>query len=281
MAAIPLSLLAAVCWGSADFIGGIVSRRNAIPGVMLTVLGVGFLVPLAYVLVTAEAVPSGRAILYAVIGGTLGATGLTFFYLAMSLGKIGVVTPIAASGVAVPVIVGVIGGDELAGMVAVGMGLTVAGIILTSIESSEEEVHEDRAGGRRVVAIALFAALGLGSYFVFSEPAYEESVAWTLVFARTIAVPLLLAFVIARKVTMPSGRDRGLAVSGGLFDVSATALVGLALAGGALSIVAVLSSLYPVVAIFLAFLILRERLRPVQALGALLALSGVILIAAG
>lgn len=281
MAAVPLSLLAALCWGSADFIGGIVSRRNQVPGVMLTVLGIGFLLPLAFVLVTAEGLPSGRAILYAIIGGTLGATGLTLFYVAMSLGKLGVVTPIAASGVAVPVIVGVLGGDRLATPVAIGLGLTVAGIILTSIEGSEEELEEDKSGGRKVVAIALLAALGLGSYFVFSEVAYEESVGWTLVFARTIAVPALLAFVIAQRVAMPSGRDRGLAVVGGTFDVTATALVGLALSGGALSIVAVLSSLYPVVTIFLAYLILRERLRPVQAVGAFLALAGVILIASG
>lgn len=281
MAAVPLSLLAALCWGSADFIGGIVSRRNQIPGVMLTVLGTGFLIPLAYVLVTSEAVPSGHAILFAIIGGTLGSIGLTLFYLAMSLGKLGVVTPIAASGVAVPVIVGVVGGDQLPTMVAVGLALTVTGIILTSIEGSEEELEEDKAGGRKVVAIALLAALGLGSYFVFSKVAYEESVAWTLVFARTVAVPALLAFVIARRVVMPAGRDRGLAVTGGTFDVAATAFVGLALAGGALSVVAVLSSLYPVVTIFLAFFILRERLRPVQALGAFLALAGVILIASG
>jgi drug/metabolite transporter (DMT)-like permease len=281
MAAIPLSLLAALCWGSADFIGGIVSRRNAIPGVMLTVLGVGLAAALAFVLVTSEPLPSTRAIAFAVIGGTIGSAGLTLFYLAMSLGKLGVVTPIAASGVAVPVIVGIIGGDSLATMVAVGLALAVTGIIFSSIEGSEEELHEDKAGGRRVVAIALLAALGLGSYFVFAKVAYEESVAWTLVFGRVVAVPVLLAAVVARHVRMPSGRDRGLAVGGGLFDVSATALVGLALAGGALSIVAVLSSLYPVVTIFLAFLILRERLRPVQALGALLALSGVVLIAAG
>lgn len=281
MAAVPLSLLAALCWGSADFIGGIVSRRNQIPGVMLTVLGVGLVIPLVFVLVTSEAVPSGHAILFAIIGGTLGSAGLTLFYLAMSLGKLGVVTPIAASGVAVPVVVGVIGGDQLATIVAVGLGLTVTGIILTSIEGSEEELEEDKTGGRKVVAIALLAALGLGSYFVFSKVAYEESVAWTLVFARAIGVPALLVFVIARGVTMPAGKDRGLAVMGGTFDVTATALVGLALTGGALSVVAVLSSLYPVVTIFLAFFILRERLRPVQAVGATLALVGVVLIASG
>lgn len=281
MASIPLSLLAACCWGTADFIGGIVSRRNAIPGVMLTVLGVGLTASLAYVLIAAEAVPSREAILYATVGGALGSAGLSLFYLAMSLGKLGVVTPIAATGVAVPVIVGVVGGDTLPGMVAAGMALAVTGIIISSIEGSEEELHEDKSSGPKVVAIALLSALGLGCYYVFSEPAYEESVAWTLVFGRAVAVPLLLAYVIAKAVKVPAGRDRGLLVGGGLFDVSATALVGLALAGSALSVVAVLSSLYPVVTIFLAFLILRERLRPVQALGAFLALAGVVLIAAG
>jgi drug/metabolite transporter (DMT)-like permease len=199
----------------------------------------------------------------------------------MSMGKLGVVTPIAASGVAVPVIVGLVGGDRLATRVAIGLGLTFAGIILTSIEGSEKELVEDRSGGRRVVAIALLSAVGLGSYFAFADVSYEESVGWTLVFARILAVPVLLAFVIARRVSMPAGGDRGLAVAGGTFDVTATTLVGLALAGGALSIVAVLSSLYPVVAIFLAYVILRERLRPVQALGAFLALAGVVLIASG
>lgn len=281
MAAVPLSLLAALCWGSADFIGGVVSRRNQIPGVMLTVLGVGFLLSLSYVLLASEALPSSHAILFAIIGGTVGSAGLTLFYLAMSLGKLGVVTPIAASGVAVPVIVGIIGGDELPTLVAVGLALTVTGIILTSIEGSEEELEEDKDGGRKVVAIALLSAVGLGSYFVFSRVSYEESIGWTLVFGRSIAVPVLLAFVIVRHVVMPAGRDRGLAITGGTFDVAATAFVGLALAGGALSVVAVLSSLYPVVTIFLAFFILRERLRPIQALGALLALAGVILIASG
>ena len=65
MAAIPLSLLAAVCWGSADFIGGIVSRRNAIPGVMLTVLGVGLAAALTFVIVASEPVPAQAVVPHA------------------------------------------------------------------------------------------------------------------------------------------------------------------------------------------------------------------------
>ncbi|MFM9023483.1 MAG: EamA family transporter, partial [Solirubrobacterales bacterium] len=93
MAAIPLSLLAALCWGSADFIGGVLSRRNPVVVVLLIVFGVGLALALAFVALTGPALPSGRAIAFALIGGALGSTGLGLFYLAMSLGKLGVVAP--------------------------------------------------------------------------------------------------------------------------------------------------------------------------------------------
>lgn len=281
MAAIPLSLLAALCWGSADFIGGVLSRRNPVAVVLLIVFSVGLTLALVFALATSSPFMSGHAIFLALLAGTLGSTGLGLFYLAMSLGKVGVVAPIAASGVAIPVVVGIAGGESLAPLVAVGMGLTIAGIILTSIESSEEEIHEDTKGGKRVVALALLSAVGLGTYLVFSEVPYAESVPWTLVLSRSVAVPVLVVAVLATRLSAPSPRDGGLGVVGGSFDVSATALIGLALETGALSIVAVLSSLYPVVAVFLAFVILRERLRPLQAAGAGLALCGVVLIAGG
>ncbi len=281
MAAIPLSLLAALCWGGADFIGGVLSRRNPVTVVLLIVFGVGLALALVAALASGQPLPSGRAVLFALLGGILGSTGLGLFYLAMSLGKLGVVAPIAASGVALPVIVGVAGGESLATLVAVGLGLTVTGIILTSIESSEEEIHEDRSGGRRVVGISLLAAVGMGCFIIFARVPYEESVPWTLVLTRSVAVPVLLVVVLAGRKSRPSPRDGSLAAVGGTFDVAATAFIGLALGTGALSIVAVLSSLYPVVAVFLAFVILRERLRPLQAVGATLALTGVVLIAAG
>ena len=111
--------------------------------------------------------------------------------------------------------------------------------------------------------------------------AYEESILWTLVFARALAFPAFLAVVLARRLPMAPPRDAGLAALAGSFDLVATVLVGLALDTGALSLVAVLTALYPVVAGLLAFALLKERLRPVQFAGATLALGGVLLIVAG
>ena len=58
--------------------------------------------------------------------------------------------------------------------------------------------------------------------------------------------------------------------------------VGFALAAatstGMLSIVAIISSLFPAVTVLLSTLIIRERLKPVQSSGVFLAIIGVVLI---
>ena len=67
----------------------------------------------------------------------------------------------------------------------------------------------------------------------------------------------------------------------GVLDVSANALYAFATRHGLLSVVAVAASLYPVATVVLARLLLGERVRPVQEVGIVAALTGVALIAAG
>ena len=77
-----------------------------------------------------------------------------------------------------------------------------------------------------------------------------------------------------------SAHEPRAARGGGSLDFGATALYGVANRGGALSIVAVAGSLYPVATVLLARSVLAERLVRAQALGVGLALAGVALIAA-
>jgi drug/metabolite transporter (DMT)-like permease len=67
----------------------------------------------------------------------------------------------------------------------------------------------------------------------------------------------------------------------GTLDCSATALYAVANTKGALSIVSVVGSLYPVMTLILARGVLGERIRPVQQAGVAAALAGVAMIAAG
>jgi uncharacterized membrane protein len=66
----------------------------------------------------------------------------------------------------------------------------------------------------------------------------------------------------------------------GVLDILANGFFALAATKGLVSVVAVLASLYPVITVVLARLILKERLRGIQRVGAALALAGAALISA-
>ena len=67
----------------------------------------------------------------------------------------------------------------------------------------------------------------------------------------------------------------------GLGDAAANLTFGWASTRGLVSVVAVLGSLYPVVTVLLAWVLLHERLGRLQTLGVAGALAGVVLIGAG
>ncbi len=281
MFAITLSLLAAASWGGADFIGGIASKRLAVPVVLLFVEGTGTFWVVGLLLITGEPFPSTHAVVLSMAAGIAGMLGLGSLYRALAVGTMSVVAPISACGVALPVIVGLATGDTLSTVVAAGLACAFTGIILASLEVTEESAQERRAN-RQGVLLALVAAAGFGSYFVLADGAADESVLWLLLLARCAMLPLVAGVVLFRRLPLPEGgRVRGSLVLAGTFDVAATALYGVATTKGALSIVSVVGSLYPVATVLLARAVLHERLHKLQAAGVIVAFAGVALIAAG
>jgi drug/metabolite transporter (DMT)-like permease len=131
------------------------------------------------------------------------------------------------------------------------------------------------------IVLALLAALGFGAYFVLSDVAADDSVAWLLLLSRVLVVPVLAGIVLTRARVRPRRADAGTLAVAGTLDMSATGLYALATTKGALSIVAVVGALYPVATVLLARVVLQERLRPVQLAGVTAAFAGVALIAAG
>jgi drug/metabolite transporter (DMT)-like permease len=281
MTAILLSLVAASCWGTADFAGGLATKRAPVVGVLLVVEGVGLALVLVVVLAASEPVPDGETILLSVLAGISGVSALGLFYSALATGTMSIVAPISASGAALPVLVGVISGDKLSVLAATGIAVTMLGVILASLEAGAEEERAHTQRSRMSILLALGAAIGFGGYFTLSDPAADESVLWLLVFVRVVGVPVLAILLLAGRLALPRGRDRRMVAGAGVLDVSATGLYGLAQTLGSLSIVSVVGSLYPVATVLLARGFLNERLRRVQAVGVVLALSGVVLIAAG
>jgi drug/metabolite transporter (DMT)-like permease len=279
MTPVLISMAASCCWGVSDFVGGLQSKRVAVPVVLALVEGAGLVLVLAVVAVVGEPLPGARAVALSLVAGVGGVLALGCFYRALSIGTMSIVAPISATGVALPVVVGVATGDELSLLVSAGLAVTVLGVILASREAHEDEGRA--AASRLSIGLALVAALGFGSYFVLSDAAADDSVLWFLVLSRVIPVPALVAVALWRGMPAPEPRPAALLAVAGTLDCGATGLYALANTKGALSIVAVVGSLYPVATVVLARVVLGERIRPVQRLGVAAALTGVALIAGG
>ncbi len=132
------------------------------------------------------------------------------------------------------------------------------------------------------VGLALLAALGFGTFLAAMDVAGDGDVLWALLVARGTSVALLgVAVAIARPALGELRGHEGAVVAIGVLDMAANALFALAATEGLVSVVAVLSSLYPVVTILLARAVLGERVRGAQQAGVALVLLGVVAIAVG
>jgi drug/metabolite transporter (DMT)-like permease len=279
MLAVSLALAAACFWGVGDFLSGLQSRSLPVPIVVLAVEGTGLALVAVAIAVSGEPAPSARDVILGAIAGVAGVVGLACFLRALSVGTMSIIAPISATGVALPVVVGVASGDQLSAIVAAGIVVAVLGVILAS---REQHADAERAAiGRSSIVFALMAAIGFGSYFALADAAAGGGVWWLLATSRIVPVPVLAVLAWRRRLPRPS-RPRALILMGaGTIDCTATGLYALATTKGALSIVAVIGSLYPVVTVLLARTFLAERIRPIQQVGVVAALAGVAMIAAG
>lgn len=272
-----LSLLASLLWGGADFLGGTVSRR--LP--TYTVIGVSqafsllLLVPFA--IATGQLVHASGYLLWGVGAGLVGLAALGAFYTALADGTMGVVAPIAATGVSLPVAVGLSTGESPSPGQLVGLVAAVVGVLL----SSGPELRSTGRAALRPMLLAGVAAVGFGAVIVLVARGSRDSVVMTLFTMRAVTVMLLVAVAGARlrRPTVPRVDLPVLALVG-TADVGANACYAVASRTGLLSIVAVLASLYPAVTAVLANRLHGERLSRVQTLGVLAALAGVASIAA-
>jgi uncharacterized membrane protein len=103
MIAVVLALGASSCWGVADFLGGLQSKRLAIPVVLALVQGTGLVLMLIIIAAVGAPFPGQHAALLALVAGVAGALALGCFYRALAIGTMSIVAPISATGVALPV----------------------------------------------------------------------------------------------------------------------------------------------------------------------------------
>lgn len=275
--ALVLALASSVVWGTADFAGGSLSRRLPVLGVTLVSQGAGFVALLVAVAVRGEV--GSRSFLLGLAAGVGGGLGLAAFYRALALGTMSVVSPIAACGALVPFVVSLATGERPSPIALAGAVAALAGAVLASLEERRAAAASPERARAIVLAVMAAIALGLFVYFLGLGSRQGDPLS-TLVGARvgSLAVLVGVAAVLRAPVSIPRSSIAAVAAVG-LADVSANALFAVASTHGLLALVSVLGSLYPVVTVLLAHVLLGERLTRAQRAGVALALGGVAVIA--
>ncbi len=196
---VPLGLSSGLCWGAADFFGGIQSRR-------LSALTVAFWSQLAGALALAAALaisairPSGPEVAWGLAAGVGSGCALVLFYRSLAEGTMSVAAPISACGAIVPVVAALLTGNQPGTLAALGVLTAITGVILVSrphpsppttpatpvvpatpatpatgaapgtVEPSGTPGGPGTPGrAGRVVAMALGSALGFGLFYVFVD----------------------------------------------------------------------------------------------------------------
>ncbi|WP_433426090.1 EamA family transporter [Microtetraspora malaysiensis] len=271
-----LATACAVIFGTADFFGGLATRRSRVLAVVvISQLGGLVLVCALMPVLPGEASPA--ALLWGMASGVAGAAGIVLFYRGLASGMMSVVAPTTATtSMAVPVLFGLIQGERPSVTAMVGIALGLLAVLLVSRDSA---AGPSRARLGPIVS-ALASGAGFGGFFVLLKLAPAGSGLWPLAGARIASISLVvLLALVSRRTLRPIPGALPVTIAAGVLDMAANILYLLAARGGMLSLVAVLVSLYPASTLLLARYVLDERLNRVQIAGVGFALSAVALIA--
>lgn len=277
MGAILLALASSAAWGVADFLGGSASKTRPPTAVYALSQAIAVIPLTIVVLAVAGAPAAGIDVTLGVIGGLAGGLGLLCLYQALAIGPMGVVAPIFSLGALVPVAVGVLSGERLSWLQCVGVVAAIAGCSAAARGS-----NSDRAIRKEGIVAALLAALGLGVGVVGLDAAADADPLWAVEITRLSAFAgICLVVVATRPRLIAHARPLAPILAIGTFDTLANVCLAIASTMGLLSVVAVLSSIYPVVTVLLARVVLGEELRPAQVGAVLAAFAGIALVVAG
>jgi drug/metabolite transporter (DMT)-like permease len=309
-----LALAAAVLYGTADFLGGVASRRASVFAVLALTVPAGAVVMLVVALLgqvpalgghgglgSPASVGDWSAAGWAAVSGVCGAAGLVAFYAGFATAPISVVAPVAALVSAVlPVGVAIAGGERPAAAVIVGGLICLVAIVLVSAQPEDHDgarehgsawehgSAREHGSGRRLVTSRRLRALGYGAaagagfglFFIFLKNAGQSGVLWPVAISRSAGTVVAFGIAAATRTRLRWGRGgvTGIALLSGVIDAAANVCYVLATRAGLFGLAVVITSLYPGMTVLLARVVLGERMRWLQRAGLLIAAAGVVLV---
>jgi drug/metabolite transporter (DMT)-like permease len=288
--AIVLGLATSLVYGFADFFGAVSARR--IPAGKVTfisgITGLIFLIALTGIF---GATFSAGAVGWGIAAGFASAVAMSCLYASLAIGPISILSPVSAVVSAiVPMAFGIIvDGDTFSGLGLAALGVILVAVFLVGFVPGDDV----RLPSAKGLLLGITAGAAIGVVLICLKQAPNDSGLASVILLRAVSALLLgitLIFGLLRRrgraaSAQASGSapaepaekpSRGFwlaALAAGLFDSSANAFFLTAARLGTLTVVSVLTALYPLGTIILARLFLHERIAKTQIVGILLALA--------
>jgi len=304
-----IGLVAALIFGSADFFGGLAAKLIS-PIRVTAITAAAGLVLLLAVAPFVGGSWSGGAILWGGLSGVTGALAISLLYACLAIGPMSILSPLTAVvSAVVPMTWGLVGGDRFAPIGYIALGLALVAVVLVGFVPERGAVRPRPRG----IVMAIGSGLMIGVFLILIDATPHDSGLVPLIMNRSVNAAIMFATVGLLALWQPArqrarrragssaggdsaGGDAGvdgatavrvggwrpglvLATAGGVVDATANILMLIGLRIGDLSVIAVLTAMYPAGTIILAAVVLRERIAPVQWVGLVLAIAAAAMLA--
>jgi drug/metabolite transporter (DMT)-like permease len=283
---IVLGFATSLVYGFADFFGALGSKHIK-PVVVTFWSGLSGLALLLTASLFMGADFSANSILCGVIGGIASAFAMTCLYAALAIGPISILSPLSAVVMAiVPMIIGFAQGDRFSLWGWLALGAILVAVVLVGFVPGDDV----RLPSLKGLLLGIGAGIGMGAVLLALAAAPKDSGLASPAILRAVSASLLGIFMLA---TIRRGRVDGAAgksskastkiwlavLATGFLDSSANVFFTIASRQGSLSVVSVLTALYPLGTIILARIFLKEKIARSQMFGIVLALGASALLA--
>lgn len=290
-----LGLCTAITYGAADFFAAIASRKIRV--VEVTALAsMSGLVVLILLLPFMGGTFSQPAFFWGLMGGLSSVVALLALYASLALGPISIISPLGALVSAiVPAVIGVsLLGESFSALGWAAIALALVAVVLVGfVPPSSKNGETVLLPKPRAILLAIVAGVGIGVAVTSLARSPQDSGIAPIIVMRTTAAVLLGAVVLItalrnRSKQFIAGQPGRTPLTGQIFltiaaagalDASANIFFTLASRSGSLTVVGVLTALYPLGTILLARLVLKEHVATTQKIGIALTFAASLLLA--
>jgi len=270
------ALASATAWGGADFCGGIASRRTSHLEVLALSRVSMIVVVTALTFATGEAFPAWSDVPWAAAAGACGALGLAALYKGLATERSSFVIPAAGVvGAAIPVLFTAIVDGLLPAQQQAGLLIALCGIWLVS------EGHRTKtAGAIPGLLMGTLAGCGFGSFFILLGRVAPGSTFAPLAVAALAGLIVTGVVLAIARAPLPSLTRNPVGLLTGVLDGAGAVLYFVAIRWVRIDVAAVLSSLFPAIAVLLFWYIMKERVSRAQWIGISICIVAIGLIVA-